>query len=190
MNLSRDSVPLVAETLHDALKDHDENELVGISCLAQGSDQIFARVVLEHGGTVEVVLPAADYRERKIEPENLPEFDDLMNRAHVVRTLPCEKSDGDAYMAASAEMLDSADSLIAVWDGNPSGGYSGTADVVATARERGIPVTMVWPDGARRDQNVFHSPFWWPRGSPVKQSTTVMLVRDGVPLQCCKRSVP
>jgi hypothetical protein len=134
-----------------SLKNYDEGELVGISCLAQGSDQIFARVVLEHGGAVEVVLPAADYRERKIEPDNLAEFDDLMSRARVVRTLPCVKSDRDAYMAASEEMLDSVDSLIAVWDGSPSGGYSGTADVVAAARERGIPVTVVWPDGARRD---------------------------------------
>ena len=151
MNLSRDSAPLVAEVLRDLLKNCNEGELVGISCLAQGSDQIFARVVLECGGAVEVVLPAADYRERKVKPDNLAEFDDLISRTHVVRTLPFEKSDRDAYMAASEEVLNSVDSLIAVWDGNPSGGYSGTADVVAAARERGIPVTVVWPDGARRD---------------------------------------
>ncbi|MGH3771487.1 MAG: hypothetical protein ACRDRW_08850 [Pseudonocardiaceae bacterium] len=151
VNLSRRSVPLVAEALRDVLKNYNETELVGISCLARGSDQIFARVVLERGGAVEVVLPAADYRERKIKPDNLAEFDDLIGRARVVRTLPCGKSDSDAYMAASEEVLDSVDSLIAVWDGNPSGSYSGTADVVAAARERGIPVTVVWPDGARRE---------------------------------------
>lgn len=153
MNISRDSVPLVVTALRDVLKNYDEGELVGISCLAQGSDQIFARVVLEHGGAVEVVLPAADYREQKIGPDNLAEFDDLVSRAHVVRTLPCAKSDRDAYMAAGEEMLNSVDSLVAIWDGNPSGGYSGTADVVAAARERGIPVTVVWPDGAHRDED-------------------------------------
>ncbi|MGH3699473.1 MAG: hypothetical protein ACRDQ9_18850 [Pseudonocardiaceae bacterium] len=151
MNLSRDSIPLVAEVIRDALENCNEGELVGISCLAQGADQIFARVVLECGGTVEVILPAADYRERKVKPENLAEFDDLISRARVVRTLPFDESSSDAYMAASAEVFDSADSLIAVWDGNSSGGYSGTADVVAAARERGIPVTVVWPDGARRE---------------------------------------
>lgn len=31
----------------------------GVTCLARGADQIFARVVLDLGGTVEVVLPAA-----------------------------------------------------------------------------------------------------------------------------------
>jgi hypothetical protein len=28
--------------------------------------------------------------------------------------------------------------------------YGGTADVVANARERGIPVRIIWPDGAER----------------------------------------
>lgn len=38
-----------------------------------------------------------------------------------------------------------------VWDGGPSGGHGGTGDVVDAARERGIPVTVVWPEGAARD---------------------------------------
>lgn len=98
-----------------------------------------------------MVLPAADYRERKVKPDNLTEFDDLISRARIVRTLPFDQSTSDAYMAASEAVLDSVDSLIAVWDGNPSGSYSGTADVVAAARERGIPVTVVWPAGASRE---------------------------------------
>lgn len=151
MNLFEDSVPLVAEGLRDVLREYNEREVVGVSCLAQGSDQIFAKVILEDGGDIEVILPAANYRECKIKLNNLAEFDDLVSRARVVRTLPFEQSNRDAYMAASEEVLASIDSLIAVWDGNPSGGYSGTADVVAAARERGIPVTVVWPDGARRD---------------------------------------
>lgn len=150
-NLSRDTVPLVAEALRGVLQDCNESELVGITCLARGPDQIFAQVVLEHGGAVEVILPAADYRERKVRSDNLTEFDHLIGRARVVRTLPFEKSTREAYMAASEEVLGSADSLIAVWDGNPSGGYGGTADVVEAARERGLTVTVIWPNGARRD---------------------------------------
>lgn len=33
------------------------NSLVGVSCLVRGADQLFARVVLELGGALEVVLP-------------------------------------------------------------------------------------------------------------------------------------
>lgn len=151
MNLSRESIPLVAEALRDVLKSCDKDEMIGISCLAQGADQIFARVVLECGGTIEVILPAVDYRERKVKSDNLTEFDDLVSSARTVRTLPFDQSTKEAYMAASEEILDSVDSLIAVWDGNPSESYSGTADVVAAAPERGIPVTVVWPPGARRE---------------------------------------
>jgi hypothetical protein len=48
-------------------------------------------------------------------------------------------------------MVDHADELYAVWDGQPARGYGGTADVVAYARQRSIPVRVIWPDGAERD---------------------------------------
>ncbi len=44
-----------------------------------------------------------------------------------------------------------ADELWALWDGKPARAYGGTADVVAYARDRGVPVRVIWPDGARRD---------------------------------------
>ncbi|MGW5646007.1 hypothetical protein ACWEV3_27990 [Saccharopolyspora sp. NPDC003752] len=41
--------------------------------------------------------------------------------------------------------------MLAVWDGQPARGFGGTADVVDSARKRGVDVTVIWPDGARRD---------------------------------------
>jgi hypothetical protein len=55
-------------------------------------------------------------------------------------------------MEASQTMLDRADYLFAIWDGKPARGYGGTADVVAEARDRRIPVTIIWPEGATREQ--------------------------------------
>lgn len=149
-NLTPGSVPLVAEQIRAALDAHQSDDLVGLTCLARGADQLFARVVLDLGGSVEVVLPAADYRERKVKPDNAAEFDALISRAAVVHTMPFPKSNADAYMAASERILSAIDSLIAVWDGQPSGGYGGTADVVDAAKKRGIPVTVIWPDCAKR----------------------------------------
>ncbi|MEZ7132937.1 hypothetical protein ACBR40_47040 [Nonomuraea sp. AD125B] len=54
-------------------------------------------------------------------------------------------------MTASARMLDDADVLFVVWDGQPARGYGGTADVAVEARRREVPVRVFWPDGARRD---------------------------------------
>jgi len=55
-------------------------------------------------------------------------------------------------MEASKAMLARTDRLFAVWDGKPARGYGGTADVVAEARKRAVPVTVIWPEGASRDE--------------------------------------
>lgn len=148
-NLTTATSRLVCEALEAELDRHAD--VVGMSCLARGADQIFARVVLNGGGTLEVVLPAADYRERKVKPDNLAAFDGLIAEATIVHTMPLAESNSDAYMAASERILDSADAIFAVWDGRPATGRGGTADVVHAARERGLPVTVVWPEGAERD---------------------------------------
>ena len=83
-------------------------------------------------------------------PENAAQFDELIEQASVVDTLPFQQSNREAYMAASEKVLDPIDALLAVWDGGPSGGYGGTADVVDAARKRGLSVKVVWPEGARR----------------------------------------
>lgn len=147
-NLSQDSVPLVLDALRALLA--DARALVGVTCLARGADQVFAHAVLDVGGEIEVVLPAADYRARKVKPDNAAEFDTLLGKAAAVTTMPFEQSDRDAYMAASEHVLACVDRLVAVWDGQPSGGHGDTADVAAAAQQRGIPVTVIWPDGARR----------------------------------------
>ncbi|WP_409491244.1 hypothetical protein [Amycolatopsis sp. cmx-11-12] len=150
-NLSGATVPLVADALHGVLAGLAGEPLVGVTCLARGADQVFARVVLDLGGSVEVVLPARDYRDRKVKPDNAAHFDELIGRAAAVHTLPFPESNRTAYMAASEHLLTGVDVLVAVWDGGLAGGHGGTADVVDAARERGLPVTVVWPEDAVRD---------------------------------------
>jgi hypothetical protein len=148
-NLSPESVPLVA----DAVRDHlagVTGPVVGVSCLARGADQVFARVVLEHGGELEVVLPAEDYQERKVKPYNRAEFTDLIGKANTVTTMAYPESNRDAYAAAGEHVMATVDALVAIWDGQPPDGKGGTGDTVMAARERGIPVTVVWPEGTQR----------------------------------------
>ena len=45
--------------------------------------------------------------------------------------------------------VDRSGVLVAVWDGQPARGLGGTADVVA--RQRGVPMEVIWPQGATRD---------------------------------------
>ncbi len=149
-NLAPSAEPIVTHALITVLAD-TPSPLIGVSCLARGADQLFARAVLDLGGQVEVVLPAADYRERKVKPDNAAVFEDLLAHAAAVHTLPFATANRDAYMAASETVLSTVDHSVAVWDGQPADGHGGTGDVVAAARERGTPVTVVWPAGASRE---------------------------------------
>jgi hypothetical protein len=142
---------LVDQAIREQLATYPGRDVVGVSNLADGADQLFARAVLDAGGQLDVIVPAARYR------DGLPEdahaaYDALLSRAASVYRLDRIESDEEAHMEASRTMLDRADHLFAVWDGKPARGYGGTADVVTEARTRGIPVTVIWPEGASRDQ--------------------------------------
>jgi hypothetical protein len=55
-------------------------DLVGLSCLADGADQIFALAVLNRGGSIEAIVPAELYRDG-IPDEDQPAYDALLGRA-------------------------------------------------------------------------------------------------------------
>lgn len=151
MNITTDTVPLVhAEIARHLAKAGAAAELVGVSCLARGADSVFAQAVLEAGGRLEAVIPSRNYREKKVKPDHAELFDSLLGRAETVRVMDFEDTGPDAYEAANEVVLGSCDRLIAVWDGR-AGERSGTGSVVAAARERALPVDVIWPDGAQRD---------------------------------------
>ncbi|GAA1652617.1 hypothetical protein ACFQY4_12110 [Catellatospora bangladeshensis] len=149
-NLTGPTTAAVARALRELLAAHPAGSLVGVSCLAAGADTLFAEAVLDHGGRLEVVLPAADYRARKVRPEHAPAFDRLLGQAADVRVLPFASSGAAAYEAANETMLGSCELLVAVWDGRPAADRGGTGAVVTAARARGLPVTVVWPAGSAR----------------------------------------
>jgi len=65
--------------------------------------------------------------------------------------LPYETAGRRAYEAANAVLVQRAERLVAVWNGEPpTGKGGGTADTVLEAREAGVPVDVVWPRGAAR----------------------------------------
>ncbi|MGH4010570.1 MAG: hypothetical protein ACRDTH_20830 [Pseudonocardiaceae bacterium] len=150
MNLMADSVPLVYEAITDALAAYAGDELTGISCIARGADSIFAQAVLDVGGELEVLLPAAGYREQKVKPDHAPQFDELMRRATTVRVMPFEEANRVAYEATNEVLVSTCDTLFAVWDGQSGMDKGGTAAVVEYARSCGVPVEVIWPEGAAR----------------------------------------
>ena len=139
----------VRSMLDEAVSACDAAELVGVSCIADGPDVWFAEAVVQHGGRLEVVIPAAGYRDA------LPEwhratYDALLGQASEVHETGMDESTSEAHMAGSEILVGLSDTLLAVWDGKPARGFGGTADVVAYAERNGTPVRVLWPEGASR----------------------------------------
>lgn len=149
MDLTDASVPLVRDALRKTLAPYAD-ELTGVSCIAKGADSLFAEVVLELSGCLQVVIPSWDYRQNKVKPDHAATFDRLTEAAEEVVVLEHKSANQGAYEDANRTLLRRADRLVAVWDGNPPSGKGGTADTVIEAREIGIPVDIVWPVGAAR----------------------------------------
>lgn len=147
--LSTQVEALIDKGVRIELSRFDSASLVGISCLADGADQIFARAVLDLGAVLEVLVPAHEYREG-LPADAQPAYDQLLRRAARIEQLDHRKSTSMAHMDASVQMLRNADILLAVWDGKPARALGGTGDVVAHARSIGVPVTVIWPEGSRR----------------------------------------
>lgn len=156
--LTPDTEALVSRAIADELR--GVRDLVGITSLAEGADQIFAEHVLAAGGQLVVIRPAADYIGTFSDESARECYRRLLDSATEVIHLPFETSSEDAYWAAGREVVNRSDRLLAVWNGKPAGGLGGTADVVAYAREHARPTVVIWPPGAKRitDAEASHDP--------------------------------
>lgn len=119
---------------------------VGITSLAAGADQRFAKVVLALGGTLEVIVPFPGYENRFEREEDRSAYKLLLGTARAVLTLPGTARDDEAcYLAAGQRVVDRSHVLVAVWDGESAAGVGGTADIVAYAASRGKKVVHINP---------------------------------------------
>lgn len=123
---------------------------IGLSSLATGADQIFAKNVLQIGGRLHVILPCEGYDSTFSDKEALDCFRKLLTRAERVEKLEYNHPSEEAFLDAGRRIVDLSDVLMAVWDGGEAKGKGGTADIVRYAKTKGIEVVMIWPPGVSR----------------------------------------
>lgn len=121
------------------------NTSVAISSLAIGADQLFARLVLNSGGKLYAVIPFANYDE-KFNGKDLEKYNQLINQASKVETLPASSTDEESYFAAGKRMVELSDIIIAVWNGKKAAGLGGTGDVVNYAKDIGKKIIHLNPN--------------------------------------------
>ena len=132
------------------LLDNLKGDLVAVSSLAAGADQLFASIVLERGGSLQLIIPCRRYEKTFPHPEDLTNFRTLLERAVSVETLSFDEPSEEAYLAAGCRVVDLSDVLLAIWDGQPARGKGGTGDIVEYARSRATRLEIVWPKGITR----------------------------------------
>ncbi|HXI22241.1 MAG TPA: hypothetical protein VNG71_00095 [Pyrinomonadaceae bacterium] len=148
-DISREVAAYVRPILIRLVNEQKDN-VVGVSSLAAGADQLFATVILEHGGSVHSIIPSHGYERTFKDPESLDQFKSLLARAQKIETLDYPEPSEEAFLDAGRHVVDNSDLLIAVWDGQPAAGKGGTADIVDYARRRGVEMIVVWPPGVSR----------------------------------------
>jgi hypothetical protein len=118
--------------------------IVGISCLAVGSDSLFAELVLRHSGSIEAVLPFPEY-ERELQIHDRSRYQELLAMASAITVLEKKQSNQQSYFEAGKKVVDTTELLLAVWDKKPAKGLGGTADIVEYASQRQKDVICIDP---------------------------------------------
>ncbi len=119
--------------------------LVAITSVAIGADQLFANEMLARDATLFVVLPFPRERfKRDFSPPDWAAAEALLARAARIEVAQGVAGDTSAYMEAGVRVVDAADIMMVVWEGEP-GGHGGTADVVAYTRDLGRPLILLDP---------------------------------------------
>jgi len=120
-------------------------QLVGYTSLAAGADQLFARCVLEQHGTLVAVIPFPGYELKFSAEAERTEYDRLLSQAASKEVLEAPPSDEEGYLRAGQRVVNETNLMLAVWEGKPSAGLGGTADIVAYAIGRGRPLVHLNP---------------------------------------------
>ena len=130
----------------DALCSETEAQLLLHTALASGADQIAAVCARSSGYFVRALLPLEpqDYREDFAPGEELDSFEHALEAADEIVALPGQGDDRQAaYVLVGESLVEHADIMIAIWDGQQPRGPGGTGHVVALALEQSVPVIHI-----------------------------------------------
>jgi hypothetical protein len=137
------SVDWVKANLHTVIVNKEATS--GISCLAVGTDQLFASVIVNLTLNLIVVIPCDDYETTFHNREDISSYQRYKELAIQQHRLNYHMPSQQAFLDAGKCVVDLADIMIFVWDGKPADGIGGTADIVRYANDRKRPYILLNP---------------------------------------------
>lgn len=133
-----------------SLFERQTENIVCVSSLALGADQIFANIALELGIDLHAIIPCRNYDQTFHNNAQIKEYKNILMLAKNIELLDFEKPSEEAFWAAGMKVVDTSDILFAVWDGRKARGLGGTADVVSYAKAQLKKVLVFWPNNLLR----------------------------------------
>ncbi|MEO8617685.1 MAG: hypothetical protein ABI600_21330 [Luteolibacter sp.] len=167
----------IGRSIHRAVDDFRckvDGEVIGRASAASGADLLFLEACRDVGLTYSVVLPFPEDRFRE-DFENQTDWlraKSLIEGAYSVEIAPGHEGAPEAYHLAAREIIDVADAMLFVWDGQPLRGIGGTAESVLDARERCLPYQLIDAVSGEITRFVSNDPFPWTDASFVSLPLT------------------
>ena len=142
----------IRKVLTGIIKEHVGFEIYLYSALAEGSDQLFALVAKEFQEISLVVplpLPVEDYLLEFETQTGRSNFLSLFESASNAIKLPYSENHQTAYRKLGDFLVIQCDLLLAIWNGEYSGGIGGTGAVVEAAIRAAKPVYWIYSDNIK-----------------------------------------
>jgi len=136
----------VESAVQRILKTFPDSNFRVLSSLAEGADRILAKRLLLIPNAclwAPLPLPEEEYLKDFETSKSKQEFIHLLGKAERVINMPVTEKREEGYLAAGKYILENSDVLLAIWDGKPAQGVAGTSEIVALARERGLPLAWI-----------------------------------------------
>ena len=113
----------------------------GITCLAAGTDQLFAELILKRGGLLYSIVPFEGYERTFSDIHDQNRYHDFRKVSNEMEVLEWKESDEESFLIAGKRVVDLSNLLITVWNGRPAAGLGGTADVVNYAQIKHVNIS-------------------------------------------------
>ena len=101
----------------------------GYTCLAPGADELFAEVLNEEKIKYTAIIPCNNY-EKTLDNDSLKTFQNSKANASEIIELNYNEPSEKAFDEAGKLLVNYADIIIAVWNGENAKGLGGTGDIV------------------------------------------------------------
>lgn len=152
---------VIRQVLQDILKLHDMRDIYLYSALAEGSDQLVARISQEFEEIqlrVPLPMPEEEYLADFATEDGKAGFQKLLSTAIDVINLSSPGDCQDSYEALGDYLVNHADVLMALWNGVYNHKKGGTSEVVKAALQAGKPVYWIYCPNEKSDaKNIFES---------------------------------